>query len=200
MTHIIWHPIHIASLSSTNGFTMYEVCSFCRYYKSPKKYVPPPLTITHPMIWSIFYVNFICNIDWSHPKILHMNDIEKIKCHIHSLLLYFTLYFLLGGIPLDIVIHSLNNVRCICVINTKCKHIWTCCVNLHHRHFYFSYHFLLFLLLLTYCWIIYSGTHHPCVLATPCNSLFSVFASLHNLVLLYKSSIYTWFHSFLRRF
>ena len=133
MTHLIWHPIHLFSLSSTNCFPIYELF-ICRIYsKSSKKYVPSPLHITHPMIWYILHVKLICNIDWSHPKILHINEIETMKCHVHSILLNCTVDFFIDGIPHDIASHSWKNVHCICAINNTRKHIWTCCVTFHHR-------------------------------------------------------------------
>ena len=92
------------------------------------------------------------------------------------------------------VIHSWNNLNWICVINTTCKHIWSYCITLHHRHFYFSPHFILFFLLFTSWWIMFSGTPCTCSLETPRNSLFSAYAALYNLTLLYKIFMYTWFH------
>ena len=127
-----------------------------------------------------------------------MNDIETMKCHFHILLLYFTVYFILDGSPLEIFRHSWNNFHWYCVINTTCKHIWTCCITL--RHFYLSPHFVLFFLIFTSCRIIYSGTPCPCVISTPCNSFLSTYSALHKLTLLYKLSFYTWYHSYLRRF
>ena len=114
VTHLIWHPIHLVSLSSTTPPPIYEVCIFHSSSKYPNKYRPPPLPITNPIIWSILHANLIFTIDWSHTKMLHMNDIETIKFHVHSLLLNFTADCLLDGIPPDILIHSWNNVHCIC--------------------------------------------------------------------------------------
>ena len=45
---------------------------------SPKKYVTPSLSIIYPMIWYILHAKVICNIDWSHSKIVHINDIVEI--------------------------------------------------------------------------------------------------------------------------
>ena len=148
MTRLIWHPINIVSLSSTIFFPIYEVFFCCISSKSTKKYGPPPLPITHPIICSIFHVKLVYNIDWSHPKILHMNDIETMKFHVHSLLLNFTVDFILNGSPIDFLSHSWDNVRCICVTNTIFKHIRTYCVTLHNCHFYFYSHFVLFSLAL----------------------------------------------------
>ena len=172
MTHLIWHLIHLVSLILTNYFPIYEVCIFPSSSNSPNKYVPPPLPIKHPMIWSIFHAKLIWNINWYHPKTVHMNDNEKMRFHVHSLLLNFTVYFLLDRIPLFIVSYSLNNVHWIFVINNICKHILTCCVTLYNCHFYFSSHFVPFFLIFTSFWIISSGTSRPCVLVTKCNSLF----------------------------
>ena len=113
VTHLIWHPIHIVFLRSTNCFPIYNLCIFRSSSKSPKKYGPPPLTITHPIIWSILHANLIYKIDWSHPKIVHMNDIETMKYHVHILLLNFTVDFLPGGGPFDILSHRWNNVHSI---------------------------------------------------------------------------------------
>ena len=108
VTHLIWHLIHLVSLSLMNCFPIYEVCISCSPSKSPKKYGPPPFPITHPTFLSVLHVNLICNVDWSHHRIVHMNDIETTKCHFHSLLLNFTVDFLLHGIPLGIFSHSWN--------------------------------------------------------------------------------------------
>ena len=124
------------------------------------------------MIWSILHVNLIWSIDWYHHKILLMNVIETIKYHVHSLLINFTVEFLLGVGPLYIVRHSWNDVHWLFVINTTCKHICKCCITLHHHHFYFYPYFVLFLLLFHSHWIISSEPPRPCVLDTPQNSIF----------------------------
>ena len=48
----------------------------------------------------------LCNTNGSHPKIVHMNDIDTIKFHVHSLLLNFTVDFIIDGITLGIISHS----------------------------------------------------------------------------------------------
>ena len=150
VTCLIWNPIHLASLSSTNCFPIYEVFICRSSSKSSNKSRPPTLPITNPMIWYILHAKLICNIDWSHPKIIHMNDIETMKCHVHSLLLNFTVYFILDWIPINSVRQSWNNVHWICAIKTTLKCICTCCVTLHNRHFYLSSHFVLFFLALNF--------------------------------------------------
>ena len=61
MKHLIWHPIHLVSLSLMNCFPIYEVC-ICRISSnSPNKYVPPPLPITYLTIWYILHAQLICN-------------------------------------------------------------------------------------------------------------------------------------------
>ena len=200
VTHLMWHPIHLVSLSLINYFPIYEVCICCRSSNTLNKYVPPTLPITHPLIWYIFHEKLICNIDWSHPKILHMNDIETMKFHVHSLLLNFTVDFILNGSPIDFLSHSWDNVRCICVTNTIFKHIRTYCVTLHNCHFYFYSHFVLFSLALHFLLKnLLCHTFSMCPRHTT-QQFLSTYSALHNLKLLFKLSMYIWFHSVLRSF
>ena len=94
-----------------------------------------PLPIKHPMIWSILHAKLIYNINWSHTKILHMNDIDRMKCHVYSILFNLTVDFIFDGSALEMFSHSWNNVHCIFIINTTFKHIYTCFVTLHRHHF-----------------------------------------------------------------
>ena len=148
VTHLILHRIHLVYLRLTIFFSIYEGCICHSSSKSPKKYIPPPLPMTYPMIWYILHEKWIFNIDWSHPKIVHMNDIETMKYHVHSILLNFTVYHFLDGVLLDIFSHSLNNSHWIFVIKTTCNHIWICCITLNHSQLYFFSRFnVLFLAL-----------------------------------------------------
>ena len=135
VTHLIWHPTDIIFPISTNLPPIYELWICCSSSKSPKKYGTTTLPITNPIIWYILHAKLICNIDWSHTKIVHTNDFEMTKFHIHNILINLTIDFLLDGSPLEIVIQSWNNVHWLCVIYTTWNHIWKCCITLHNRQF-----------------------------------------------------------------
>ena len=111
VNHIIWNPIHLISIGSINCFPVNETCNCRNSSKSTNKNGPPSPPITHPKIWSIYHAKLICNIEQSHTKIVHMNDIETMKFHVHNLLISFTIEFILGGSPLDIYRHRWNNVH-----------------------------------------------------------------------------------------